>query len=702
MAVLEKIRVRMGIFISVIIGLALVSFIVDANTLSSVMSMFSSQNDVGKINGKTISYQDFVKRQDYFTRIRTLWTGNTALDEETQEMVKEQTWQDFFNEYALSEQYSRSGIEVSAKELVDLAQGRYISPVLQNDPVFWGESRTFSRANVLNFIRSIDGDASGIRAAYWQYCETRMREVQMLEKYVALMTQSRFLSPKELERNVADRNTTADISYIVQSLGAAADSLSSVSDAAVREYYKKHRKMFEQETSRDIEFVAFEVRPSDDDIRLTEENVERIYSEFVSVPVSELDKFVSRNSDEPFTGYYYKKDELPERLDSFAFRATVKDVLPVFSEDNTFYMARVMNERMMPDSVKARHILIQNSNKDAANKLVDSLITVINKGANFGYIAQQYSVDQAANRDEGSIGWFAQDANLLRAFRDTCFIVPQNKLIKVETNAGLHIIEVTDRSPESRKIQLAIIEKTAHAGKITYQTTFADANNLASESQNQRALFETAAAGKNYRITPGYSVKEGQKTIASLTNARELARWAYEAKVGDVSSVLTIGNFFVVASLTVVREEGIAPLAQARQEIELTLQREQKAERLAQQLKDAIAGAATLEAAAESAGLPVNTATDVSFTGRSIANVGFEPKLQGAIASAQENTVVGPVKGNTGVYVFSVTARTTGQAYTADDERMRERYAGAQADYYNFYTVMQKWATVIDHRGRFF
>jgi peptidyl-prolyl cis-trans isomerase D len=705
MAVLEKIRVRMGVFISVIIGLALISFIVDANTMQSVMSMFSSQNDVGKINGVTVSYQDFAKRQEYYTQIYGLWTGGGSLSEQAQEQVKEQAWQDFFKEHALRGQYEKCGIEVSAKELVDLSQGRYISPVLQQDPVFWGEAGSFSRANVLNFIRSIDNDASGTRATYWQYCENRMRDAQMMEKYVSLLTQSHYTNSLELKRNVADRNTTADISYVMQPLTAAADSVGAVTESAMRDYYKKHKRDYEQETSRDIEYVAFEVTPSDDDIRLTEETVNRIYSEFAAVPAGELDRFVSRNSDVSFSGYYYKKDELTTKsavLDSFAFHATTKDILPVFQEGNTFYMARVIEARMMPDSVKARHILIQNRDREAAAKLADSLIFVLRNGANFGYIAQQYSADQVANRDEGNIGWFAQDASLIKNFRDTCFVTPRNRLIKVETNQGLHIVEVTDRSPESRKVQLAIVEKTAHAGKITYQNIFTEANNLTSASQKQRALFIAAAAEKGYRITPAYSLSEGQKTIGALPNARELSKWAYEATVGDVSSVLTIDNFFVVATLTAAREAGVAPFEQVRADIESILQREGQADRLAQHFSAAIAGASSLDAIAEQLKLPLNTAADLSFTGGFISGIGIEPKLLGAVAGAQENTVTGPVKGSRGVYVFTVTKRTTGEAYTAEDEKKLERYASAQSDFYTFYEVIQKAAHVEDHRGRFF
>ncbi|MDR2802371.1 MAG: SurA N-terminal domain-containing protein [Prevotellaceae bacterium] len=710
MAVLEKIRVRMGVFITIIIGLALISFIVDADTLSSITSVFSSQNDVGKINGKTISYQDFINRQEYYAQINTLFTGGGSLSEELQEQINDQVWQDFFREEVLNPQYDKSGIEVPAKELVDLAQGRFISPVLQRDPVFWGESGAFSRANVLNFISSINSDPTGMRAAYWKYCEDRMLNAQLLEKYMSLLTQSHYSNSLELKRKVNDRNTTIDISFVAQTLNAAGDSSIQTSDAAMRQYYKKYIKQFAQAADeRDIELVAFPIEPSDEDVRRTEDAMAKIYDEFTTVKAGDLGGFVSRNSDVPFSGKYYKKNELSPVLDSFAFRATAKDILPVYREDNTFYAARIILSRMMPDSVKARHILIQNAGKEAGGRLADSLINVLNRGANFGYIAQQYSADQTANRNEGDLGWFTQ-GTMIKAFNDTCFVIPQNKLVKVETNLGIHIVEVTDRSPEERMVQLAIVEKTAHPGKATYQTIFAEANSLASESA-QHEQFREAAAKKNLTVTPAYSLNEGQKSLAALpdVNVRDLVRWAYEAKIGGVSSVLTVGNYFVVASLTAVRNQGTLPFEQVRPDIESILQKEQKIERLAQQLKEAAAGATAIDAVAEKSNLAVNTATDISFSGSNfISGVGLEPKLQGSVAGAPENALTGPVKGSLGAYMFTVTRRYTGAAYTIEEEKAREQYMEKYDQmtlmqrYQEFYDVLEKSADVQDRRGRFF
>ena len=78
MAVLETIRVKLGILITVLIAVALLSFIIDPTTLQSVSSSMSSKYDVGEIDGKSISYNDFQADVEKFTAINEIVSGSTV------------------------------------------------------------------------------------------------------------------------------------------------------------------------------------------------------------------------------------------------------------------------------------------------------------------------------------------------------------------------------------------------------------------------------------------------------------------------------------------------------------------------------------------------------------------------------------------------------------------------------------------------
>ena len=97
MAALEKIRVKFGWVISIIIALALLSFIIDPSTLQSALSSMSSKYDVGKIAGKRISYTDYQENVDKFTGISEIVRGTSAQNEQVQKEIRDAAWQDLLD-----------------------------------------------------------------------------------------------------------------------------------------------------------------------------------------------------------------------------------------------------------------------------------------------------------------------------------------------------------------------------------------------------------------------------------------------------------------------------------------------------------------------------------------------------------------------------------------------------------------------------
>ena len=82
MAVLQTLRTKFGLAISIIVALGLLSFIIDPGQIESAVRSMSSKYDVGKINGKSVSYTDFQEDIERFTRLNELMTGTSASSEE--------------------------------------------------------------------------------------------------------------------------------------------------------------------------------------------------------------------------------------------------------------------------------------------------------------------------------------------------------------------------------------------------------------------------------------------------------------------------------------------------------------------------------------------------------------------------------------------------------------------------------------------
>ena len=578
MAVLEKIRVKLGVLITVLIAVALLSFIIDPTTLETTLSYFSSKYDVGKIDGKKIRYNEFQEEVDYYTNVYTLTTGSQSVSEEAMQAINETAWQNLISQMYIIPEMRKAGLTVGEDELVDLSQGKEISPVLSADPIFLDASGNFSRERFLDFIHAIPSDASGNLAQYWSFLQQNITTQQYFIKYTSLLTGSDVLTPVELRRQIEENNTSSDVEFVLVPFGFGVDSTIQVSDREIQEYYNAHKENYRQRASRDVEFVAYEVVPSDDDIQTAKEEIDGLFEEFSTT--DNLKSFLSLNSDTPLQDYYYRQGELegqfPE-VDEFAFSRN-PGVMPVFQKENTFYAVRVNDVKNMSDSAFVRHILLSFD----AGELADSLINVLNHGGDFTALASQYSLDQNPNvANPGDIGWMTQ-VSMIPGMKDVLTMRP-GAIAKMETDYGLHIVTVTDRTAPMKKVQLGILSKEALPSRETFQDYYAQANDLASRCEGKIENFDAITLDGDLPVVPANNVLESARQLSRYEDVREVIRWIYDdkTKVGDVSPIITVNNdiFFVVA-LKAIREDGYAPVNNVAASISYILTNQKRAEKV--------------------------------------------------------------------------------------------------------------------------
>ncbi len=695
MAVLEKIRVKMGAFITVIIAVALLSFIIDPSTLESTVSMFSSKYDVGEINGESITYQDYQKKVDYFTQIYQITKGGASNDQ-TQDMINNTAWQDEIANRVIIPAIENAGVTLGEEELFDMSQGANISPVLAGEAAFQDENGAFDKARLAQFVQAIHQDQSGQLQMYWKYLEDNMVKDQLLTKYFSMLEKSTFVTPVELNRAVAENNTTYNVDFVVKPFGFGIDSTITVSNQEIKAYYDNHTKNFEQQESKDIEYVVYEVVPSVQDIELTQSNINKVYDEFVSA--ENMKNFLARNSDQPFNPYFYKQEELATinaTVAEFAEKAKAGDVLPPFQDDNMFIAARVMDVKNLPDSVFVKHILLQGDNE----KKADSLLQVLSKKGDFVQIAKEFSADQNPNVAEaGDLGWMTQT-----------YIVPGlepvigakvGEILKLKTAYGTHLVKVTKTTKPVSKMQIALLVKETVAGKQTYADYYAKANDLATKSEGKLDKFRAAVKEGNLTYYPAIRVAPAAKGFASYEKAREVVRWVNENEVGAVSPILSVDNkYFFVVAVTGEHEGGIAPLKDVTPQIKQLLSFEKKGQKIAEETKALVAGLSDINAIAEKLGTTVSNKSGIAFS--ALTTQQLDPKFVGAVASASEGVVSGPVVGEIGVYYFVVTGKEVGAFYTEDDARLRKTQE------FNYMSrmlpaIMMEAADVVDQRYKFF
>ena len=697
MAVLEKIRVKLGVFITVVIALALLSFIIDPSTLQSVSSTMSSKYDVGEINGKSVSYNEFQKDVEYYTSINEIMTGSSVSTEQQQVAIRNQAWQELINKFLFLKNAKAAGISVSEAEMISLTTGDMVSPMISQNPAFMDESGNFSKDRFVQFVQQTSSDQSGSLKAYWDYLQNTIYTQQYYAKYGSLFSQSDFTNPLMLAREVEDNNNTTDVEFVMVPYSFQTDSTIVVSDSEIKAYYDSHKKFYKQPASRDIEYVVVEVKPSDEDIAATNKMITDVYDEFATT--ENMKNFLLKNSDRQLSDYYYKRGELntiSSEINDFVFNDG-KGASKVFTKDNTFYVARVMDTKMIPDSVYVRHILLQGEQES----LADSLVKVLKSGKeSFANVAALYSADQnTAAPERGDIGWMTQ-TYMIPGF-ESVMTARLNTVFTLDTQYGKHIVEVTKRTEPIEKKQVAILERETLASKETFNEYYAKANAVATKSEGKYENFRKAVEEEGLYAHPVNRMLESSDRLGSIDDTKEVTRWVFEQKKpGKVSNIITVNNnYFFVVALKGIHKEGYAKVSEVTSGIKSVLYAEKRGEKVAAEVAEKIKGLGSMEAIASALETTVSTKEGVTFA--SMTSQGLDPKFIGAISVAEPGRISAPLAGSIGVYVYKVTAHDTGAFFTEDDAKARDAQM-SQYELQMLVPVMIQDADVTDNRARFY
>ncbi len=696
MAVLEKLR-GWGIVLSILVALPLLLFIIDPSQIIQTVQSVSSKYDVGKIGKKSVSYTDFQTEVDRFSRINELMSGNTSSSEQQQQQIRDAVWQRLVEENLFIKNAQAAGINVGKDEIMDLTNGENVSPVMAS--LFVDENGVFSNDRLVSFLQSVEeGDENA--KAIWAYLQEQLVTNQFYTKYNALFMNTNVENALQVNKAIADNNTTADVDFVMVPFSYATDTTVVVSDKEIKDFYDNHKKFFEQKATRDIEYVVFQVVPSAEDITAANDEFVKLYEDFTTT--DNVRAFLQRNSDTQWSDQWYKAGDLRSvnaDLDTFVSENN-EGTSPVISANNTLYAGRIMATATMPETVTVRHMMFQ-SNEDGQH-LADSLLNELKKGADFTALASEYSLDRGSQADGefGKIGEISQaTVSYLPTGFNAIFNAKVGQPFILQSNIATHIVEVTEAGEPALFKQVALFEKEILSSKETFNKFYNDANRVATLAGGKYANYR-AACDSIGTYSHSQTITEATDSYGAISHAKEVTRWAFDNKPGKVSNIITVdNNYFFVVAVTGAHKEGLAPVNEVADQIKSQLYAEKYAEKRQSEVAEQIAGMTDLEAIAEKLGTSVSTQNDVAFASMSARSM--DPKFVGAIAAAPEGKVCGPVAGSIGVYVFKVNGRETGSFYTESDAK------NANAQILNYAAqmilpVMMDDADVKDNRARFF
>jgi hypothetical protein len=648
MAILSDIRKR-PIFLVLIIGLALFAFV-----LSSVLKGNGgpSRKNIGEVNGESISPQEFARYVD----------AQKSRGGSTMQTVN-QVWDQLLREKIYDEQIDKAGIIVGEKDLWDA-----IVNIYKNSPNFQNEAGLFDENKLKEYIATLKENP-----ATWKNWEDNLENIKKNVKqsaYNNLIKAGLTASLKDGEREYYQNNKKYNIKFAYQPYSSIKDDEVKITDQEIKTYIQENPKQFKVEPFTEIEFVKFDVKPSEEDIKAVKNEVSKLindheeYNENIKQNikiegfknVKDNEAFVNEFSDIAYNDKVYFKEDLNEKTYDTLNKLPINAVYGPVKEGNYFKLyKKIKNEDVK--SVKASHILISykgaqsarptvTRTKEEAEAEAKNLLKKVN-AKNFSDMAKEHSDGPSATKG-GSLGDFGRKGRFVKDFDEFIFNNPKGKIGIVETPFGFHIIKVDDVKTD-KGLKLAIVARKIDPSTKTESEIYQKAETLASNLENGKKLDELAKSN-NYQIKKATNITKLSENVNGLGNEREIVKWTFdnENNIGAVKRFdLTDGNYAVVV-LKGRYDKGLSSVAKAKSKVEPKLKKEKKAKII----RDKIKGS-TLEEKAKSLSKSVLSANEVSIINPNLKIGGNDETVAAALLYTKEGDLK-VIDGKNGIYVIEV------------------------------------------------
>jgi len=709
MATLEKIRNRAGLLVS-IVGLALFAFIIGDLLNSSSSFMRQNQSNVLVINGQAIDHQEYSRRINEITERYKLQMQTPSLSENYINQIQQTVFEEMVMEKILDPRMHELGIIVTSQEMTDMTEGENISPILMQNPMFQNpETGFFDRYqinNFLNYIKDADSrpqdEEAQIYRTMWMFWESDMKRQRLYEKYSTLLSKAVAANSLDAQDAFNNSSISSDIVYTMTPFINMPDSSINISKSEIEKLYNERKEMYRQQETALIDYIAVELSPSQSDFAQASSEMDAIRTELEMT--DNVAALVNEKSEEKFQNLFVSADGFFDDLQvvDFVTTASIGDIEGPTYRDSKYRLLKLVDKTENADSVSVSVISVQlRVNETETKALADSILNEINNGANFTELVFKHSEDPARER-AGELGWVTETQalqSLNEEFRKTVFSLPVGQSAVVKSNFGFHIVKVSERTKNVPKYKVADITYTVTPSTATQNLLYNSLNQFIAGNNNLEEL-EEAAISYGYYYAPDIRVLSTDNTIGSVSNARQVVRWAFENKKGKISDIFTCNNTLVVAIHKGKLPEGYQSIASVTPQLQMELTTRKKGEELAARLKDK--NFSSIEDYAEELMSIADTVKFITMATSRIANIGLEPKLNALITLAPMNQITSVV-GNNGVYVFEVFDRTISEQLFDKDQQIR--LLESNNDYRIgglVFRFMQQEAKITDNRVLFY
>ena len=667
MATLQNIRSK-GPLLVIVIGLALFAFI--AGDAWKVLQPHQSQ-DVGEVNGETVSAQDYQAMVEEYTEVIKFSSGMNALSDEQTNQIKDEVWRRYVENKLVEKEAKKLGLTVSKAELQAIIDAG-VHPMLQQTPFRNPQTGAFDKDMLKKFLV----DYSKMNKAqmpsqyaeyyesmykFWSFIEKSLVQARLQEKYQALITNSLFSNPVEAQDAFDGRVDQSDLLLAAIPYTSIVDSTITVTDSDLKAAYDKKKEQFRHYVeTRNIKFIDVQVTASPEDKAAIQKEMEEYTAQLAGTPADYTTFVRSTGSTVPYVDLYYTAKSLPAdvaaRLDSVSVGGVYGPYYNV--TDNTINSFKKLASATLPDSIEFRQIQVVAEDAAKTKSLADSIYNAIKDGADFAEVAKKYGQTgeptwiSSANYEGAQI-----DGDNLK-YITTITTLAQNELTNLALGQANVILQVTGKKATKDKYKVAVVKRPVEFSKETYSKAYNDFSQFIA-ANNTLEKMAANAEDAGYRLLDKTDLYSSEHGIGGVRGTKDALKWAFEAKAGEVSGLYECGEsdrMLVVGVVSIV-PEGYRPLALVKDQLRFEILRDKKAEKIMAEMK--AANATSFEQYKNMANAVSDSVKHVTFAAPAYVPAlrTSEPLVSAYASVAELNKLSAPIKGNGGVFVLQPYAK---------------------------------------------
>lgn len=612
------------------------------------------RQNIAVVNGTPIPYQDFAETLEQRVRAYQQQTGE-AIPPALRDQLAEIVFQEMVDDVLREREMDRLGITVSDTEVREMVLGPNPDPIVAQ--LFPDGEGGVDRARLV----ALFNDPETFRQIYGVdpiVFENYLRAKRRAEKLAVLLESSVRVTAREVEQEFVRRNRRADVAFVALRYADIPDAEVEVSERDLRSYYDRNREAFRRERTVTLQYVALPQVPSAADTAAVVGQLEGLRADFAAAQNDSL--FVAqRFTETPYTGEFVGAAGLPATLAAAVFEdVRVGRVVGPLVADGRAVLAKITGVRPAAEpALRARHILIgQRGQSEAeraeARRRAEQLLADLQAGRiSFAEAARRHSQDPGSAQRGGDLGYFTRGM-MVRPFEEAAFAARPGQIVgPVETEFGVHLIQVTGRADQ--EVRLAQLTQGVTLTSATIRQQRDRIEDVKFYSEDRGGSFEAEAQRQGLPIQT-VTVQAGQTFIPGLGQNRQILQFVERARRGQTSDVIDTGDQFVYLRVVDVQPRGFRPFEEVRAEIEPRVRLEKKRELQVARLRDALArhGFDGLPAAL---GQPLQTAEDVQYQNTLIPGLGREPAFVGTAMGLREGQTSRVVAGENVAFVLRVT-----------------------------------------------